>query len=245
MEAYPRTGSTFVFLCFWVLSAFGQDTGSQQCQDNACCVLGPPGIPGTNGVPGSNGIPGSPGLGGMDGEKGDRGLPGRPGKSGAKGEKGEPGTGASLPVLNIKQCAWQKLSDDRDHGKITECPFNKLSANSSLRVLWNGALRVTSTSGCCKRWYFTFNGMECSGPLPIEGLVFTNAGNGMNGLNIHRVSSIEGICSGVPKGPVNVELWVRNCEGISNSGNAYTGWNSVSRVIVEELMLPKNSDDMK
>ncbi|XP_078599550.1 collagen triple helix repeat-containing protein 1-like [Branchiostoma floridae x Branchiostoma japonicum] len=164
---------------------------------------------------------------------------------GRKERRESPGQEHRYPVLNIKQCAWQKLSDDRDHGKITECPFNKLSANSSLRVLWNGALRVTSTSGCCKRWYFTFNGMECSGPLPIEGLVFTNAGNGMNGLNIHRVSSIEGICSGVPKGPVNVELWVRNCEGISNSGNAYTGWNSVSRVIVEELMLPKNSDDMK
>ncbi|XP_066299012.1 collagen triple helix repeat-containing protein 1-like isoform X3 [Branchiostoma lanceolatum] len=213
----------------------------QKCLANGCCVQGPPGMPGTNGVPGSNGIPGTPGIGGKDGDKGDRGLPGRPGRPGTKGDKGDSGSGAMLIGSNIKQCAWRNLNFDEDHGKIKECPFSKRFTNSSLRVVWNGALRVTSTSGCCKRWYFTFNGMECSGPLPIEGLVYTNANNGMYGLNIHRVSSIEGICSGLPKGKINVEFSVRNCKGISNSGNAYTGWNSVSRIIVEEIMLPEDA----
>ncbi|XP_078680265.1 collagen triple helix repeat-containing protein 1-like isoform X1 [Branchiostoma floridae x Branchiostoma belcheri] len=259
MATIGRTHFLLGFLWLWAAAVWAQDTGGQpqvwpsyrvddldpekqQCLETGCCVRGPPGMPGTNGIPGGNGVPGSPGISGKDGLKGDRGKPGRPGKPGVKGLKGEPGSSAALRAPNIKQCAWRKLSDDRDNGKIKECPFNKRASNSSLRVLWNGALRVTCPTGCCKRWYFTFNGMECSGPLPIEGLVYTRAGNGMNGLNIHRVSTIEGICSGVPQGRVNVELSVRNCDGISHSGNAYTGWNSVSRIIVEEIMLPEDSN---
>ncbi|CAH1232451.1 CTHRC1 [Branchiostoma lanceolatum] len=242
MATVGRTHFLLGLLWLWSAAVLAQDTGAQQkCLANGCCVQGPPGMPGTNGVPGSNGIPGTPGIGGKDGDKGDRGLPGRPGRPGTKGDKGDSGSGAMLIGSNIKQCAWRNLNFDEDHGKIKVCDFTKQRKSSELRVLWDGPLRVTSHSGACKRWYFTFNGAECADPAPIDGIVYVKPSEELVALNIHRVTRIEGICSGLPKGKINVEFSVRNCKGISNSGNAYTGWNSVSRIIVEEIMLPEDA----
>ena len=109
--------------------------------------------------------------------------------------------------------------------------FNKNFSDTALHVYWTGALRISGCNSCCKRWYFTFNGAECSAPLPIDGIVYMEQGSSKN---LHRVRHIEGHCNGIHKGKVRVGFLVGNCVGYG-SVNAYTGWNSVSRIYVEEV----------
>ena len=109
-----------------------------------------------------------------------------------------------------------------------ECIFNKTSANTELRVFYNGAFRIYNCNWCCKRWYFTFNGTECSAPAAIDGVVYISSGKSPVE-NLHRVRHIEGVCETVPEGIVVVGFSV----------GAYTGWNSVSRIYVEELPPPQ------
>ena len=109
------------------------------------------------------------------------------------------------------------------------------NTDTSLHVYWTGVLRIYNCDTCCKRWYFTFNGAECSGPLPIDGVVFMYKGSGKNLL---RVRHIEGHCNNIHKGKVRVGFWVGNCPGYGNA-DVYTGWNSVSRIFIEEVSKPQ------
>ena len=77
----------------------------------------------------------------------------------------------------------------------------------------------------------TFNGAECSAPLPIEGVVYMASGSNRD---LHRVRHIEGHCNNIHKGKVRVGFWIGNCALLGNA-NGYTGWNSVSRIFVEEV----------
>ena len=61
---------------------------------------------------------------------------------------------------------------------LKECVFNKMSDKTGLRVFWNGVLRLYNCHACCRRWYFTFNGNECSAPAAIDGVVYMNRGEG-------------------------------------------------------------------
>ena len=109
--------------------------------------------------------------------------------------------------------------------------FTKNFSDTAVHVAWTGALRIANCAGCCKRWYFTFNGAECSGPLPIDGVVYLGS---VKGQNPHRVRHIEGHCNNIHKGKVRVGFWVGNCVGYG-SVDASTGWNSVSRIFIEEV----------
>ena len=113
---------------------------------------------------------------------------------------------------------------------VQECVFTKNFADTALHVYWTGTLRVHHNGGC-KRWYFTFNGAECSTPLPIEGVVYVRSKT----VNPHRVRHIEGYCNKIHKGKVRVGFWVGKCQGYNGNYDAYTGWNSVSRIFVEEV----------
>ena len=116
---------------------------------------------------------------------------------------------------------------------LQECVFNKLFDKTGLRVFWNGALRIYNCHDCCRRWYFTFNGAECSAPEAIDGLVYMRHGDGYK-KNLHRVRQIEGVCENVAKGIVRVGFWVGNCRGYG-SADAWT----VSRIYVEEVPPPQ------
>ena len=94
-----------------------------------------------------------------------------------------------------------------------------------------------STSSKCNRWYFKFNGNECSGPMTIEAVVYNYWPSGSPDLMHHR--SFEGYCENIPQGAVRVELWVGRCGGVT-LGNAHTGWNSVSRIMIEEVSRPQS-----
>ena len=98
-------------------------------------------------------------------------------------------------------------------------------------------MRVEGTSSKCNRWYFKFNGNECSGPMAIEAAVYNNWPSGTPTLLHQR--SFEGYLENVPQGAVRVDLWVGKCSGQS-LGNANTGWGSVSRIIIEEVSRPQS-----
>ena len=65
--------------------------------------------------------------------------------------------------------------------------FIKKHASTVLHVYWTGVLRIASCNSCCKCWYFTFNGAECSGPLTIDGLVYIGSGKSQD---LHRVDNM-------------------------------------------------------
>lgn len=46
--------------------------------------------------------------------------------------------------------------------------------------------------------------------------------------------TVEGLCEGISAGLVDVAVWVGTCSDYPK-GDASTGWNSVSRIIIEEL----------
>ena len=115
--------------------------------------------------------------------------------------------------------------------------FNILQSNSALRVSFQGNMKVQGNYEKCNRWYFKFNGNECSGPMTIEAVVYNYWPSGNPNLLHHR--SFEGYCENIPQGAVRVELWVGKCSGIT-LGNAYTGWNSVSRIMIEEVSRPQS-----
>ncbi|KAL9975740.1 hypothetical protein ACROYT_G012933 [Oculina patagonica] len=202
-----------------------------------------------HGKPGSPGVPGRDGRDGREGAKGDQGSPGKNGAKGStgvqgpqgqKGQRGESGTSGipgnpGAPYKNWKECVWKK-EDGRDNGLIKDCVFTKNFSDTALHVYWTGTLRVTSCTGCCKRWYFTFNGAECAAPLSIEGVVYLGA---VKSQNPHRVRHIEGHCNNIHKGKVRVGFWVANCAGFRGHYDAATGWESVSRVFVEEVPKPQ------
>ena len=93
-------------------------------------------------------------------------------------------------------------------------------------------------SSKCNRWYFKFNGNECSGPMTIEAVVYNYWPSGNPNLFHHR--SFEGYCENIPQGAARVELWVGRCHSGYTLGNAYTGWQSVSRIIIEEVARPQS-----
>ena len=115
----------------------------------------------------------------------------------------------------------------------------KNSDDTGLRVFFNGVTGIANCNKCCKRWYFTFNGAECSSPLTIDGVVYMQRGKEPFN-RLLRVRQIEGVCEKIPKGEVKVGFWVGNCAGFGDAGFATTGWNSVSRIYVEEMPPPQH-----
>ena len=119
-----------------------------------------------------------------------------------------------------------------------DCAFNKLQSNSALRVSFQGNMTVEGTSFKCNRWYFKFNGNKCSGPMAIEAVVYNYWPSGNPNLLHHR--SFEGYCENIPQGAVRVGLWVGQCSSGHTLGDAYTGWSSVSRIMIEEVSRPQS-----
>jgi len=187
------------------------------------CLQGPSGLPGSNGVNGRNGLPGRDGR---DGAKGEKGLAGPPGPRGVKGEAGTSGQDADH--RNWKQCAWRSV-DSRDIGLIKDCQFTKTKDDTALRVVYQGNFYIRCNT-CCKRWFITFNGAECSGPLPIDAVWWIRTIDQGN----HKSGSIEGYCENIHKGKIRVGINIGNCPSYGNA-DGHTGWNSVSRLIIEEV----------
>ena len=86
-------------------------------------------------------------------------------------------------------------------------------------------MRVFGTSTKCNRWFFKFNGNECSGPMTIEAAVRNDWPSGSPNRLHHR--SFEGYCENIPQGRVSAELWVGKCPGhwvvLTLDGTQYPG----------------------
>lgn len=229
-----------------VLVFLSLGSSTQQAQSSCASPAGIPGLPGKpgdqgpagrdgrDGINGLNGVQGQPGRDGVPGRDGAQGPLGLKGEGGPQGPVGPPGSGSTS--ANWKECVWKK-EDGKDNGKIMDCMFVKKSSGTALRVYYGGNLRIYSCDRCCKRWYFTFNGTECSGPMAIDGVFYLLKGANAHE-DLHRHRHIEGHCLNIPKGNVRVGFWVGNCHGYGNA-DASTGWNSVSRIYVEEVSPPQ------
>ena len=104
--------------------------------------------------------------------------------------------------------------------------------DTALHVYFAGNLRIASCDACCSRWYFTFNGAECSSPGPIDGALYMQTGKNQNP---HRHRHIEGHCNNIQKGKVQVGFWVGSCNTGNKNADAYTGWATMSRIFIEEV----------
>ena len=113
---------------------------------------------------------------------------------------------------------------------LKDCQFTKTKDDTALRVVYQGNFYLQGCNSCCKRWFITFNGAECSGPLPIDAALWISS----TSVYSHRPGSIEGYCENIHKGKIRVGINIGNCAGYGNS-DGYTGWQSASRLIIEEV----------
>ena len=74
--------------------------------------------------------------------------------------------------------------------------------------------------------------------MTIEAALYSVWPSGSIGNQLYH-RSFEGYCENIPQGAVRVELWVGQCSGLTQ-GDAYTGWNSVSRIMIEEVSRPQS-----
>ena len=105
--------------------------------------------------------------------------------------------------------------------------------DTALLVYYAGNLRISGCDNCCSRWYFTFNGAECSSPGTIDGAFYLYR-LGLK-LNPHHHRHIEGHCNNIQKGKVRVGFWVGKCVTGHKLIDAHTGWHSMNRVFIEEV----------
>ena len=101
-------------------------------------------------------------------------------------------------------------------------------------MFYEGTFR-SHGSGVCSRWYFTFDGAECTKPATIEGIVYVQSTT----VDPHRPRHIEGYCNQVPKGHMRVGFWIGKCDSYSRPGDGDTGYNSMSRIVIEEVPPPQ------
>ena len=113
-----------------------------------------------------------------------------------------------------------------------------MQSDTALKVSFQGNMRVEGTLYKCSRWFFKFNGNECNGPMTIEAVVYNGWPSSAGNPNLLHHRSFEGYCENIPQGTVTVELWVGSCPGYT--GDAYTGWRSVSRIMIEEVSRPQS-----
>ena len=117
--------------------------------------------------------------------------------------------------------------------------FNKKYDYTSLRTVNGGTLSLYNCNDCCKRWYFTFDGAECERPMTIDAILYMKQGADEQLQNIHRHRHIEGYCNQIPKGKVRIGFWVADCAGEFKDADAFSGWISVSRIVIEEVPPPQ------
>ena len=113
---------------------------------------------------------------------------------------------------------------------LKDCWFTKTKDDTALRLVYQGNFFLRGCSSCCKRWFIAFNGAECSGPLPVDAALWISSDR----VYSHRPGSIEGYGDNIHKGKTRVGINIGNRSGYGNS-NGYTGRQSVSRLISEEV----------
>ncbi|XP_013417801.1 uncharacterized protein LOC106178942 [Lingula anatina] len=138
----------------------------------------------------------------------------------------------TLTLFNIKEFVVVKAIFIKDENIYMSSTYLKRSSNTALAVYWTGSLREDGSK--CARWYFTFNGAECSDPGTIDGALYM--ANDLHNI-ILKTFEFSGVCKGIPAGAVNISFHCGNCPWNTTNGNPLTGWYAPSRIRVEETRL--------
>ena len=90
---------------------------------------------------------------------------------------------------------------------------------------------------CSRRWFFRIDGSECTVPDRIDARLYHS-----QSFDNHRPAAITGYCRSaggraIRKGTHNIILSIEHISG----RDAYTCWNSVCRIVVEEVPPPANA----
>lgn len=148
---------------------------------------------------------------------------------------------------NWKQCVLNDNTTEFNTTDLYTCSFNKRDENTTLKVSWDGNAAVTNCSDCCVRWYIAIDGEECADPGPVDGAIRQDlSDSGIGTFDLYRPMSIAGICRGtnsttpLANGDHVISLGVGACEPADDgslipTSTVVTGYNSVSRFIIEEL----------
>ena len=104
--------------------------------------------------------------------------------------------------------------------------------STNLRVTAHSSSLITGCTYCYASWFITFDRTKCS-PIPINGIAYHGANE-----DVVRPHVFTGFCNIKKTGSVNVALNVGAC-AIHKRGDALTGWQSSTRIIVEEVQPPQ------
>lgn len=203
---------------------------------------GPPAQRGDRGEPGARGPPGDPGASYVS-RRGPKGFPGFPGVKGGPGDDGDNGRvgvkGARDDKDSWKLCTWI-LDVTKETGLLKECFIQKNSRETALHVIYEGNLNIGLCEQCCKRWYFTFNDIECESPSTIDAVM----SGGLSANYPHYTyGRIEGFCeTKFPAGEVRIGLKIDNCPTFSNSKVLFQipFYRPNGRIFVRQLTQPQS-----
>ena len=104
--------------------------------------------------------------------------------------------------------------------------------STNLRVTAHSSSLITACTYCYASWFITFDGTKCS-PIPINGIAYHGANE-----DVVRPHVFTGFCNIKKTGSVNVALNVGTCT-THKTGDALTGFQSTTRIIVEEVQPPQ------
>lgn len=152
-----------------------------------------------------------------------------------------PADGSFYP--NWVQCVTDTpLNTNVTNDTVMNCTFTKQRTDTVLKIAWDGNIAVESCIDCCMRWFLTVNGEECTNPGPIDGSIRQDLSSGVftSQFDTRRPVTIAGICRGtsaalLPSGTYTIGLIVGECQNFLGTFNVFTGYNSVSRFIIEEI----------
>ena len=150
-------------------------------------------------------------------------------------------------LVGWRPTVWPPLYNGINNGQIVNMSFTKSQSDTYLRLTWSSNMRQL-VDGKCSQWYFMMNGEECTSPQPINANIHhQNLSTPGKVANIHRHSTIIGVCKATSSGPLQaasylISINVRDCpDKRYRDADANTGWASPSTMIVEELCPPNDT----
>ena len=116
---------------------------------------------------------------------------------------------------------------------LQECLFSKNFSDTSLHVYWTGVLRLPAVTVVANAGISLSTVLNVQ--LPYQLMALCTWGN----QRIKIFTALTILRATVTISTKERCTWVTNCAGYSGSYDAYTGWNSVSRIFIEEVPKPQ------
>eukprot|EP00163_Fabomonas_tropica_P017177 TRINITY_DN3058_c0_g1_i1.p2 TRINITY_DN3058_c0_g1~~TRINITY_DN3058_c0_g1_i1.p2 ORF type:complete len:263 (-),score=73.64 TRINITY_DN3058_c0_g1_i1:91-879(-) len=119
------------------------------------------------------------------------------------------------------------VHDGRQYGQLSgrSLYFNKLRADTALKVTWTDNFRIYISGGWC-HWQILFNHRSC----PSGALNYAKYAGGTYYTNHHEPGTATGVCRGLPAGRHYISTHVYRY-----GGYCWTGWYTLSNLEVEEV----------